>query len=125
MRYPQILVYEGDGRLAALLRPLAEQHRWLLREPRQGRACLTLLQRGGPSVLVLKAGRSLERELALLERVSRLFPDTATVVVTDVEHARLAGLAWDLGAAYVLGPPHSREGLPDLVTGLMRPKAEG
>jgi hypothetical protein len=124
MRHPQILVYEADGRLAALLRPLAEEQRWLLREPRQGRACLRLLRRGGPGVLVIKAGRALEREFALLDRVSWLFPDTATVLVADVAHAGLAGLAWDLGAAYVLVPPHAREGLPDVVAGLMKPKAE-
>jgi hypothetical protein len=125
MRYPQILVHEGDGRLAALLRPLAERQRWLLREPRQGRACLRLLRRGGPNVLVIKAGRALEREFGLLERVSWLFPETATVLVADVEHARLAGLAWDLGAAYVLVPPDSREGLPEVVAGLMSPKVGG
>ena len=56
MRHPQLLVYEGDGRLAELLRPTAKEHRWALREPRQLGECLGLL-RNGPGVLVLKVGR--------------------------------------------------------------------
>ena len=31
----------------------------------------------------------------------------------------LAGLAWDLGAAYVLAPPQPRDALLSLVLGLM------
>jgi hypothetical protein len=117
--HPQILVYESDGRLAALLRPLAEERKWALREPRQLAPCLRLLRRGGPGVLVLKAGRDLERELTLLERVAWSFPDTATVLVGDTDSALLAGLAWDLGADYVLFPPLPRERLPEIVAALM------
>src|SRR5438105_2223442 len=114
MRCPQLLVYEGDGRLAAQLRPLAEERRWSLREPRQLAGCLGLLERGGPSVLVLKTGRDLERELTLLERVRLLCPETATVVVGDADHPGLAALAWDLGATCVLLPLSPRDNLPDL-----------
>jgi hypothetical protein len=103
MRHPQVLVWEGDGRLAALLRPLAEERRWVLREPRQPNEVLRLVREGGPSVVVIKPGRDLEREMSLLERVAWLCPDAATVLVADSEHARLMGLAWDLGASYVLG----------------------
>jgi hypothetical protein len=120
MRHPQLLVYETDGRLAAQLRPLAERQRWALREPRQPGACLRLLARGGPGVLVIKAGRDLERELALLDRVRWLCPDAAVVLVGDTAHPLLAGLAWDLGAAYVLLPPLPRESLAEVVAGLLR-----
>jgi hypothetical protein len=119
MHHPQALIYEGDGRLAAQLRPVAEVRNWVLREPRQLAACLRLLQRGGPGVLVVKLGRHLEYELTLLERVAWLFPDAGRVVVGDVEHAWLAGLAWDLGADCVLLPPLAREQLPEVVAGLM------
>jgi hypothetical protein len=139
MRFPQLLVYETDGRLAGLLRKLAEERKWSLREPRQPAACLRLLRRGGPGMLVLKLGpvrirqpgqdpaedaarpeRTLARELTLLERVGWHCPETATVVVGDAEHAALAGVAWDLGAAYVLVPPWPRDWLPEIVGGLMR-----
>ncbi len=119
MRHPQLLVYESDGRLAALLRPLAEKNQWLLREPRQLSACLRLFDRGGPGVLVLRSSANLERELATLEQVSWLYPDAATVHVADSEQAGWAALAWDLGARYVLPLSQTRERLAEIVNGLM------
>ena len=120
MRHPQLLVVEPDGRLTALLRPIAEQANWSLHEPRRIGTCFRLLRRAGAGVLVIKAGRDLERELSLLERVAHLFPETAAVLVGDVEHPALAGLAWDLGAAFVLFSPRSREQLAEVVMGLMK-----
>jgi hypothetical protein len=126
MRYPQVLVYEHDGSLALLLRRLAEggedarRPHWYVHEPRTPKACFQLLARGDPAVLVLKVGRDLESELALLERVSWLFPDAATVVVGEYENPVAATLAWDLGAAFVLAPPVLREMLPEIVVGLLQ-----
>jgi DNA-binding NarL/FixJ family response regulator len=119
MRYPQVVVLESDGRLAALLRPLAEQRRWPLREPRRADACLRLLARGGPAVVVIRAGRDLEGEFGLLEQVRRHSPEARCVVLSDPDHPRLAGLAWDLGADCVLAPSQARDLLPDVVVGLM------
>jgi DNA-binding NtrC family response regulator len=119
VRHPQVLVYETDGRLASILRPLAEKNKWLLREPRQLSACLRLFDRGGPGVLILRPSRDLERELTALEQVSWLHPDAATVLVAENEHASLAALAWDLGVSWVLLPPHTRERLAEIVTSLM------
>jgi hypothetical protein len=119
MHHPQLLIYEGDGRLAAQLRPVAEGLKWVLRQPRQLAPCLQMLRRGGPGVLVIKVGHHLEGEFTLLERVSCFFPDTGRVVIGDAEHAWLTGLAWDLGADCVLLPPLARELLSEVVTGLM------
>jgi DNA-binding NtrC family response regulator len=121
MRYPQVLVYERDGRLAALLKQSLDERKlkWVVREPRDLASCLRLLERGGPSVVVVKMGGDLERELTLVERTVFHHPDTKTVLVGDGEHVALAGAGWDLGAAYVLLPPMSRESLPDIVAGLM------
>ena len=115
MRMAQLLVYETDGRLAALLRPLAELRGWSLREPRQLDACLALLERGGPAVVVIKAGRDLEQEFGLIERVRWLHPAVGVILVGDSDHARLVGLAWDLGASWVHLPPRPREELVALV----------
>jgi DNA-binding NtrC family response regulator len=123
MRYPQVLVYESDGRLAELLRREGEARRWTLREPRRLESCWRLLERGGPAVLVLKVGTDLVRELTLLERIKWLYPETASVVVGDTENPTLAGLAWDLGASFVLFPPLSRQDLPELVARLLEPLA--
>ncbi len=125
MRHPQVLVYETDGRLAELLREPVRDRLWALREVRQPEACLRLLRAGGPAVVVVKLGRDVVRELTLLERVGWLFPETGRVVVGDVEDAALAGLAWDLGASYVLFPPERRDLLPEVVIGLVEAGARG
>jgi hypothetical protein len=119
MRFPQLIVYESDGRLAALLRDLAAASRWSLREARQTDECLRLLASPtGPAVLVVRIGRDLEQEMALIEEVGHRYPGAAAVVVGDAEHDRLVGMAWDLGAAYVyVAPP--REDLVAVVAGLM------
>jgi DNA-binding NarL/FixJ family response regulator len=119
VRHPQILVYQADARVTALLEPVAEAARWRLRKPSDLAECLEMLPRGGPSVLVIRLGRDLEGELVTLERVCRLFPDAAVVVVGEADQAALASLAWDLGARFVLFPPMSAELLAGVVTGLM------
>jgi DNA-binding response OmpR family regulator len=119
MRVPQVVIYESDGRLAALLRPLAEQQGWMLREPRRLETCLRLLSRGGPGVLVIRLGTHLEREFALQERARRTSPSTPIVIVADSAHPWLVGLGWDLGAAMVLAPPLPRETLLEIVPALM------
>jgi hypothetical protein len=121
MHHPQIVVYERDGRLADQVRPLITGERWVVREPRQPEPLWRMLQTGGPTVLVVKMGPSPDRELALIERVSRQLPDVATVAVGDLDDAAvLAGLVWDVGAAYALFPPQSRDLLLEVVAGLMR-----
>jgi hypothetical protein len=121
VRRAQVVVYESDGRLTALLRERAQARGWWLREVHQAGPCLRVLQKGGGGVLVLRAGRDLERELTLLERATRLVPDAAAVLVGDADSPVLAGLGWDLGARFVLMPPQPREWLPDLVDSLMGP----
>jgi DNA-binding NarL/FixJ family response regulator len=121
MRYPQLLVYESDGRLAERLRALARDRRWSLREPRRPEACVRLLRHGGPNVLVLKLGRNLESEMALLQQVSTNFPETASIVVADTDKPALTGLAWDLGARYVLVPAQPHERLIEVVAAFLTP----
>ncbi len=119
MHLPQVLVFEIEGRLANLLRPVVEERRWSLREPRRMETCLQHLQRGGPGVVVIRMGPDLERELSLLERVTSLHPGAPAIVVGESDHPGLASLAWDLGASYVLVPPQPRDLLPEVVVGLM------
>src|SRR5438477_2365845 len=119
MRYPQLLIHETDGRIAGLLRDVARDHRWSLREPRQSETCLRLLAHGGPAVLVFRLGRDPVRELSLLDQVTWTRPETATVVVLDHEQQAFAGLAWDLGARLVLTASQAWEWLPAVMSGLL------
>lgn len=130
MKHPQIVVFENDGLLAQYLanlmpasldatQPEAARPRWLLRESRQVPACLNLLRAGGPSVLVLKVGRNLVRELAVLDEVHAALPDVPVIVVGDTDDEALEVLAFDLGAAYVLQPPEPRHHLVELVEHLL------
>jgi DNA-binding NarL/FixJ family response regulator len=115
MQQPQVLAYGVEGRLAEQLQGLAESRRLWLREVRHLQACRNLLRSARPAVLVLRLGRDVERELSLLAQVQEYFPETATIVVGDADNPPLAGLAWDLGAHYVLFPPLPVETLPDIV----------
>jgi hypothetical protein len=119
MRSPQIVVYESERWIAELLRGTSEVWQWPLRELRDADAILRALHSGGPSVLVVEIGRDVEHDLALLGRLAWLCPDAATIAVSDVTIPVLAGLAWDLGADYVLAPPQPRDALLSVVLGLM------
>jgi DNA-binding NtrC family response regulator len=119
MRRAQVAVMERDGRLADLLRPAAEAQGWWVREVRQPSSCLDMVRQGGPAVLVLLVGPQVETEMTLLERVTYLATECQSVVVIESGDARLANLAWDLGAAYVLLPAQLPEQLADVVTGLL------
>jgi DNA-binding NarL/FixJ family response regulator len=120
MKHPQLLIHESDGRLAAELRELAnKKHRWALRETRQRESCLRLLRREGPSVLVIKIGRDVEQEMALLEQVGWQSPDTQIVAVCDIENPTLANLIRDCGACYIFNSPYPRERLIALVESLI------
>jgi hypothetical protein len=118
MRRAQVILYEADGRLEALLRPQAHKQRWWLRPVRHPARVLSLLDHGKANVVVLKIGRDLEREFAMLERAQRGYPRAAFVVVGDGDQPALAGLAWDLGARLVLFPPLAREHLPAIIASL-------
>jgi hypothetical protein len=119
MRAPQIVVYESERGIAELLRGTAEVWQWPLRELRDEAAIVRALRQGGPSVLVLELGSDVERDLSLLGRLTWLCPEATTVVVSSVAGSELTGLAWDLGADYVLAPPLPRDALLPVVLGLM------
>ncbi len=119
MRRAQVIIYEPDDRLTQMLRAHGAAQGWWLRPVRHAARVESLLRPGEASVVILKTGRDLEREFALLEAISRAFSEVATVVVGDADQPALAGLAWDLGARFVLFPPLPREQLTEIVAMLM------
>lgn len=116
MRQPQIVVFESDGTLAGSLLALANERRWLLRESPQSPACLNLLHTGGPTVLVMKLGRHLVREMTFLDEVHTALPDLPIVAVVDSEDTTLMSLAMELGARFIMQP---RPQLLDVVAQLL------
>ena len=126
MRAPQIVVYESERWIADLLRGTAEVWQWPLRELRDEAAVVRALRQGGPSVLAFEVGADVESDLALFGRLTWLCPEAAAIVVSNVASEELAGLAWDLGATYVLAPPQPRDALLSVVLSLMEAaKGEG
>jgi DNA-binding NarL/FixJ family response regulator len=122
MRYPQVLIHDDDGGLARALTPLAETRkpRWVLRQPRRLDACARLVMRGHPSVLVVKAGRDVNREMALIDRVRAASPEVPVVVVAVAASPALTALAWHLGAAFVFTAEPAPEALVAVVEKLMQ-----
>lgn len=120
MRFAQVIAYGADGQLAELLREVTQQRGAWLRPVSRPATCLGLLRKNPASIVVLKLGTDLEKELALLQRCSEQFPAAATLVVGHTEHPPLAALAWDLGARFVLFPPQPSARLRDLLVGLLQ-----
>src|SRR4051794_403774 len=112
MLHPQLIVYESDGSLQRMLRPLARQQKWALREPRRPDSCQDLLRSGTPTVLVIKLDKNVIEEFELLERVHWHYPSASVVLVVDEDDALLANLGWDLGASYVVTARDRRDHLP-------------
>ena len=109
MRHAQVVTYGIDGRLLARLKPWAESRGVVLRPTRHLESTLNLVQKHGASVVLIKTGRDLEVEMSLLENLSTYYPEVPAVVMGDSDHAALASLAWDLGAACVLMPMDSMD----------------
>lgn len=119
MRNAQLITFGVDDDAAERLQPLLRDRGVGLRITRNPKACLNLLRQGAVGVLLLRVGRHLESEFALLAQVSRLFPEVAAVVWGDADHPRLAGLAYELGARAVLLPPLDQDRLHDVLRRLL------
>jgi DNA-binding response OmpR family regulator len=119
VRFPQVIVFESDGRLTAAVRSVVKEKGWVLREPRSLAAGLRFLTRARPAALILRVGRDLVRELTILDQTGWLFPESVRFVVTDSDDPALAALAWDLGATYVVPPPFAPQELAEVLAGVL------
>jgi DNA-binding NarL/FixJ family response regulator len=115
MRQRHLLTCGLDEKLAQRLHELVQDRGVGLRSCRQPEACLNLLRQGAVGVLLLRTGRDLEKEYGLLAQVAEQFPRVAIIVIGDLDHPQLTGLAWDLGAHCLLSPAVDPEGLRDVV----------
>jgi len=119
MRQRQLLTCGLDDKLVQQLHELVQDRGVGVRACRQADACLNLLRQGAVGVLVLRVGRNLESEYQLLAQATEQFLHVAVVVVGDVDHPQLAGLAWDFGARCVLAAPVDPQRLRDVIVPML------
>jgi DNA-binding response OmpR family regulator len=125
MRFPQVVIFERDGRLAHILKAITSDNRWVMRESRQIKSCLKTLCAASPTVFVLRLPKECSQELNILDLISRKCLNVRTIVVVDERASETQiGMAWDLGADFVLAPPMSLVMLPEVVARLMPPSTE-
>jgi DNA-binding NtrC family response regulator len=120
MRQRHLLTCGLDDKLSQRLHEWVQRHGIGLHAVRQPDACLNLLRQGAVGVLVLRVGRDLESEYALLAQVARHFPPVRSVVIGEIDHPTLAGLAWDLGAYSVLASIEELDRLGDVITAMFQ-----
>ena len=120
MQQAQVLAYRIEGVLADRLRELAQTHRFWLREVSQFSACQNLVQSGSASVLVVRLGSHLEKELALVEQAHACLPQMAVIAIGEADNPVLEGLVWELGATFALFPPTPGEMINEVIVGLLR-----
>jgi DNA-binding NtrC family response regulator len=124
MRQAQVLAYGLDGRLAELVQQCCRDQGCTLRDVQHVKTCRDALRRAGPTVLVLKLGRDVEGELAILQQTQLAGLDIDVVVIGEADNPLLAGLSWDLGAACVLFPPQPADLLPGVIVRLLSARPE-
>ena len=90
---------------------------------------MNLLRQVRPAVLILKL-RDLVAEFELLAKLQEQAPEVALILVSDVklegseQRLNLSGLAYDLGASYVMFPPLDGTLLEDVVSGLLEARMQ-
>ncbi|CAN5563348.1 hypothetical protein BH11PLA2_BH11PLA2_04820 [soil metagenome] len=126
MKHPHVIILGFDEWLARQIRPLCDEHRWLLHDVRQPGAAKTLLHERRPAVLAVQIDPHAETSpgIALLAETHSMLPDVMIVVVSDgklpdEDRSRWTASLLDLGAGFVLFPPLTGPVLEDLVGGLM------
>jgi DNA-binding response OmpR family regulator len=120
MMLPLVLVHERERRLAEALRAPAAEARWVLREPRRQEQILRLLRRRGPGLFIVQIGAAPEKDLALMQRVREVSPETGIIAILDREIPQLAGLTWNLGAHMVFFAPVVSPALIETASTLLR-----
>lgn len=124
MQHPQVIVTGQDDTLANQLQSFINEHRWRLLHVADAEKARPSL--GCPTVLLVQLDVEDAKAKAqnTMSHVHLVHPDVAIIAVlsskisSDERAIWLAGL-FDLGARYVLIPPHTRSVVEDVVGGLM------
>lgn len=103
MRSAELITLGVDGPLESKLASWCLDHGMHHRAVSKPAVARQLLDKGSRGVLLLRVGRDLADEFDLIRAAADR--DVTTIVMGDLEHPHLEGLAYDLGADVVLFAP--------------------
>jgi hypothetical protein len=115
MHSAELLAFGVEGPLHNRLTAWAQDHGLWYRPLQHAAALQNLLRKGSRGLLLIRVGRDLVGEMDLLA-AARDFAGVMTIVLGDLDHPLLEGLAYDLGAAAVLFPPRGSDELFEILT---------
>ena len=115
MRSAELLAFGVEGVLNDRLAAWAQDHGLWYRPVQQASALHNLLRKGSRGLLIIRVGRDVVSELELLQGAAHDFPEMTTIVIGDLDHPLLEGLAYDLGASAVLFPPRGSDELFEML----------
>lgn len=109
MRSAELISLGIDGPLEGKLAAWTLDHGMHHRPVSKPAVARQLLEKGSRGVLLVRVGRDLVDEMELIRTAAD--HGVAAIVMGDLEHPHLEGLAYDLGAHAVLFPPRPVEDL--------------
>jgi hypothetical protein len=115
MRSVELLAFGIEGTLGHRLTEWAHDHGVWYRPVQHLAALHNLLRKGSLGLLLLRVGRDLLGEMELLHDAAQTYSEVMTIVLGDVDHPLLEGLAYDLGASAVLFPPRGSDELFEML----------
>jgi hypothetical protein len=105
MRSTELLAFGVEGTLSDRLAAWALDRGQWFRPVQHASALLNLLSKGSQGVVLIRLGRDIVGEMELLQTAAHDFSGVTIIVLGDLDHPLLEGLAYDLGAGAVLFPP--------------------
>jgi len=115
MRSAELLAHGIEEPLGSRLAAWTLDHGIWYRSVQRRAAVRGLLAKGSRGILLIRLGRDLADELHLVREVADAYADVMVVVLGDLDHPLLEGMAYDLGAAAVLFPPRGIDELFEML----------
>lgn len=115
MRSAELLTLGVDRALSAKLASWTRDRGVWHRPLEHAAALRSLVRKGSRGVALVRLGRNLTDEFSLVHELADHFPDVAVVVLGDLDHPLLQGLAYDLGAAAVVFRPRGADELFEIL----------
>ena len=115
MRSAELLAFGVEGTLSDRLAAWALDRGLWYRPVQHAPALRNLLRKGSRGVLLIRMGRDLPAEMELLRDAKHEFGELTAIVVGDVDHPLLEGLAYELGASAVMFPTRGVDDMFEMI----------